>query len=449
VLWCHWELAADLLDGSEMGWRATRLVWCGLATLMLLWLFAELRMAPLAALAAAAVAMWNPYRNEIWTSLTLAEGVAMPYSLLALVCACRAPRARAAWAWDILGACCVLAALGCKNTFAALIPAQLFLRLAPDELPLRDGWRLHGRRALLLGSTLLAPAIHFVYFKLHWHPGQYTTEGATLAQLRRIISGLFGAISADFAGLGLVLAVVAQVVARSREALGRHRAAFGAGALLLAGGIVLYLPIGAMSGRYSMPAVWGLDLAIAALLSGLAGLRPSNWTRLAWGALALGLAGVLVASVGKQQKFAARARLLWEALEYVEREAPPNARVAWLTGDGAHGGLDVEEGIHFQWHLAARGRGDVRIGVYDEHGEPLRRCEVSDLDHAPRLAVSAAPAPSGADDWQVCQRFVASSWGGRRRCECYLLSALASTAPPGYHPAASARVECDTHEQSR
>ena len=92
VLWCHWELAADLLGGSEFGWRLTRLVWCGLATLMLLWLFAELRMARVAALAAAAIAMWNPYRNEIWTSLTLSEGVAMPYALLALVCACRAPR---------------------------------------------------------------------------------------------------------------------------------------------------------------------------------------------------------------------------------------------------------------------------------------------------------------------------------------------------------------------
>ena len=28
--------------------------------------------------------MWNPYRNEIWTSLTLSEGVAMPYALAGL-----------------------------------------------------------------------------------------------------------------------------------------------------------------------------------------------------------------------------------------------------------------------------------------------------------------------------------------------------------------------------
>jgi hypothetical protein len=425
VLWCHWELAADLLGGSELGWRLTRLAWCGLATLMLLWLFAELRMAPWAALVAAAVAMWNPYRNEIWTSLTLSEGVAMPYALLALVCACRAPRARRPWAWDLLGAAGVLTALGCKNTFAALVPAQMFLRLAPDQGTLREGWRRHGRRALLLGLTLIAPLAHFVYFKLHWHPGQYVTDGANTAQFRRIVSNLSGAISADFVGPGLALAVVAQVVGRWRvaggpirwfgEGIARQRAALGAGLLLVLGGTVLYLPVGNISGRYSMPAVWGLDLATGALLTGLAGLRPTNWTRVAWGALALGLAGVMVASVGKQQKFAARARLLWEALEYVEREAPRDARVAWMCGDS----LNVEEGIHFQWHLNARGRRDVHVGLYDENGQPLRRTELPAPDGEPVLAIAAAPADRGG--WQVRQRFVDLYWGGMRRCECYLL----------------------------
>ncbi len=428
VLWAHWEVAADLLGGSEFGWRLTRLAWCGLATLMLLWLFAELRMAPAAALAAAAVAMWNPYRNEIWTSLTLAEGVAMPYALLALVCACRAPRARRPWLWDLLGAACVLAALGCKNTFAALVPAQLFLRLAPDELTPREGLRRHGRRALLLGLTLLAPAAHFVYFKLHWHAGQYTTDGAMPAQFRRIVSNLLGAVSGDFVGAGLALAVVAQLMARRRETgggpaavlagwagalVGRHRAAFGAGLLLLLSGTALYLPMGMISGRYAMPGVWGLDLMVAALLSDSAALAPSRWTRAAWGALALGLVVVMAANVGKQQKFAARARLLWEALEYVERKAPPGARVAWLSGDN----LNAEEGIHFQWHLRARGRGDIRVGLYDEQGRPVRRVELPPADGEPVLAIAGA-AEGG---WQVRRRFADPYWGGLRRCECYLL----------------------------
>jgi hypothetical protein len=439
VLWCHWELTADLLGGSELGWRLTRLAWCGLATLMLLWLMAELGMAPLAALAAAAVAMWNPYRNEIWTSLTLSEGVAMPYALLALVCACRAPRARSPWAWDVLGACAVLAALACKNTFAALVPAQMFLRLAPGRLPLREGWRRHGRRALLLGLTLLAPLAHFVYFKLHWHPGQYTTGGAGLAPLRRYLAGLFGAVSGDFVGAGLVLAVVAQVVALRRSwpaaLIGRHRAALGAGALLVAGGTVLYLPVGGLSGRYAMPAVWGLDLAIAALLSGLVGLRPSGWARLARGALVVGLAAVMVASVGRQQKFAARARVLWEALEYVERHAPPNAGIAWISGDSLRDGLNVEEGVHFRWHLAARGRDDLRVGLYDADGRPLPRREVPALDAEPVLAISGVPQSPWADDRQPAQRFVAASWGGLRRCECYLFRGA-----DGAHAAVTAKL---------
>jgi hypothetical protein len=422
VLWVHWEIAADLLQGSEKAWRATRLVWCSFATLMLLWLFAELGLPPLAALVAGAIAMWNPYRNEIWTSLTLSEGVAMPYALLALVCARRAPGSRHAFAWDIGGACCVLAALGCKNTFAALVPAQMFLRLAPDKLPLREAWRRHGRRALLLGLTLLAPVAHFVYFKLHWHAGQYTTDGATLAQVRRILSGLFGAMSPELVGGGLGLAVLAMWRARVPWAAlaQRYRAALGAGALLLLGGIVLYIPIGALSGRYSMPAVWGLDLALAVFLAGFVNLPSNGWTRAARVALALGLVGLIVASVGRQQKFAARARLLWQALEHVQREAPVNASVAWITGDSLRGGLDVEEGVHFQWHLAARGRRDIRIAFYGSQGLPLERRGWPPLRDRPQLALWAPPQASAAAEWLPERHFVAVAWGGWRRWECYV-----------------------------
>ena len=87
----------------------------GLAAGMMLWLMRELRIHPIAAFLATAVALWNPYRNEIWTSLSLAEGVAMPYALLALVCAVRAARSSRSWVWDLVGVACVLTALGCKS----------------------------------------------------------------------------------------------------------------------------------------------------------------------------------------------------------------------------------------------------------------------------------------------------------------------------------------------
>ena len=109
--------------------------------------------------------------------------------------------------------------------------------------------------------------------------------------------------------------------------------------------------------------------------------------------------------------------MLWEALEYVERQAPQGARVAWMSGDG----LNAEEGIHFQWHLNSRGRGDIHLGLYDELGRPLRRVEMPPLDGEPVLAVSAGPGANGGGDWQVRQRFADGYWGGLRRCECYLL----------------------------
>src|SRR5262249_22933420 len=91
----------------------------------------------------------------------------------------------------------------------------------------------------------------------------------------------------------------------------------GGGALWGAGGAALSLPMDAVSGRYTMPAVWGLDLMTAALLGALAAV-PLAWPkRLAWTALTAGLATVAVASVGRQEKFAARADLLWQALEHV------------------------------------------------------------------------------------------------------------------------------------
>src|SRR5439155_1008523 len=101
VLWAHWELAAELMQGSEFGWRLTKLLWCVLATAIFLWLMRELNVSPWAALLAVALSIWNPYRSEIWTSLTLAEGVAMPYALLSLICASRASRGNRAWLWDL------------------------------------------------------------------------------------------------------------------------------------------------------------------------------------------------------------------------------------------------------------------------------------------------------------------------------------------------------------
>lgn len=421
TLWAHWELLAELCDGSESAWRAVRLGWCALAALMLLWLLSECGLGAGAALGAAALAMWNPYRSgEIWTSLTLAEGVAMPYALLALVAARRAARSGRPGGWDILGAGCVLMALGCKNTFIALIPAQLFLRISPDGLGLRHGLRRHGWRAALLGLTAIAPVAHFIYFKLNWHPGQYTTDVPSLAQLGRYVSGLGGAVGMDFVGAGLTLTAAAVCLGRgacvSRELpaesvlprTGRYRAALGAGGLLVVSGIAVYLPMNAMSPRYSMPAAWGLDLLIGVLLSELFRLGWTPMKRLAVTGLAAGLAAVVAANIGKQEKFAARARLLWNMLEWVEQHAPPGATIAWVSGER----LNREEGVHFGWHLRAHGRADVRVTFLDG---PPGHASAPGTSAEQTLRIVGLP-PSAIVEG--AERFAASYHLGRRQYVC-------------------------------
>jgi hypothetical protein len=429
VLWVHWETAADLFQANPVTWRAARVVWSALAAAALLWLLRELRIRPGAAILTAAIALWNPFRSEIWTSLTLAEGVAMPYALVALACAVRGVRSPRPWKWDLAGALCVLAALGCKNTFAALVPAQMVLRVLADGLPLREAVRRHGRSACLLMLPLLMPVIHFIVYKLNWHPGQYTMS-PSLAQLQRMLGAIAGAVSLDFLGPGLALAALALVVARFRggkdvagpvDAAGegfwqRHRAACVAGAALLIPGIGIYLPFGSVAGRYTMPAVWGVDLGIAILLHELAGVRLPAWRRNAYVALGCGLIAVAAATVGKEEKLASRSAMLWNVLEYVAQEAPPGACVAWVDGPQ----LNAEEGIHFLWHLRARGRADLSVCLFDDAGRPVQRGEAPAPPAAPLFLVSGTPRQPATGSWQPLRTFSTFYWGKRRHFDCYL-----------------------------
>ncbi len=448
TLWMHWQLEANLFGGDPQLWRLARFLWCGLAAGMLLWLFRELGIHPVAALLAGALAMWNPYRNEIWTSLTLGEGVAMPYALFALVAARKAANSSRPIGWDLGSALAVLIALGCKNTFMALVPAQIALRMWPDGLTLKEAWKANGWRSLMLGATLMLPAAHFVYFKLHWHPGQYETHGPTLAQLGRILGSLKGAMSLDFMALGLVLTLAAVWISRkaNRMASGRRestvetandstsanetmtheqptcvgRSPVICAVLLIAGGVFVYLPMSMMSGRYAMPGVWGLDILFAVLLSSLVTLPETAMKKAALAGVAAGLAAVMIANVGKQEKFAARARMLWEAVHHVEANMPRGSKVAWISGDSQKGGLNIEEGIHFQWHLYHRGRGDVQIGLFSETGQALARTELPQLEGQPDYRLYGVVTAEPDRSWETEREFVAAFWMGRKRYDCQL-----------------------------
>jgi hypothetical protein len=90
-----------------------------------------------------------------------------------------------------------------------------------------------------------------------------------------------------------------------------------------------------------------------------------------------------------------------------------------MSGDSQRGGLNVEEGIHFQWHLYHRGRGDLRIGLFDESGRTLNRVELPPLDASPSYALfGATPAQPGG--WEPEQTFARTYWLGRKRYDCHI-----------------------------
>ncbi len=425
TLWAHWHLQANLFGADPLAWRVYRLAWCALAGGMLLWLLRELRIPAPAALFAAAAAMGNPYRSEIWTSLTLSEAVAMPYALFALVAARHgATAARPVW-WDLAGLAATLVALGCKNTFVAIIPAQVALRMLSDDLSVREAWRKNGFRALALAVTLALPVAHFVYFKLNWHPGQYKPPGPSVAQFARVLSGLKGGAGLDFLGAGIALALA---VAIRGFATRRYRAAVGCGALIAVCGAVVYLPMDDMSGRYTMPAAWGLDVLFAVLLAALLNAPASRPRVLAMVALVAGLVALLTANVLRQEKIAARAKVLWQVVHHLETTAPPDAGVMWVSGDSTRGALNAEEGIHVQWHLARRGRPDIRIALHDANEQPLARVELAPAAGEPlfRVSGSAAPAPG----WAPERTFTEVFQFGRKRYDCHVSRRPASAPSP-------------------
>ena len=429
TLWVHWQIQSNLFGGDAFTWRLYRFIWCGLAATMLLWLFRELKVHPVAALLAGALAMWNPFRNEVWTSLTLAEGVAMPYAIFALVAARKAATSPRPLKWELASLFAVFVALGCKNTFAALVPAQIILRMWPDAVSLREAWKQNGWRSLALSITLLMPAIHFVYFKRHWHPGQYETQPASLEQFLRIVKALKGTMSLEFMAAGVVLPgiclwnskrgepsrVSGRVVPETRPLTRLGSPTVFAALLLLLGGIVVYMPMNMLAGRYAMPAVWGLDILFALLLTALVAVPLTVWKKAAFAGVCTGLAIVAISNVGRQEKFAARAKMLWDAVHYVEATAAPETRIAWMSGDSLKGGLNIEEGIHFQWHLYHRGRGDVAVGLFDETGKPLMRVELPPLKAEPQFALIGTVEPPG---WEPERSFHTAYWMGRKRYDC-------------------------------
>jgi hypothetical protein len=430
VCWAHWEAEANLLGDQLLPRRLLRWAWGVVACGLFLALLHDLAIPPPAALLTAALGFWNPYRNEIWLAFGLTEAFAMPYALLALLAARRAAAAQRAWPWDLLCLLCLLACLGIKNTFLALIPPLLVLRLMGGGLSLRAGWACHWPRVCLLAAVGLLPVAHYILFKLEASAGAYHTH-LEWAQLPRMLRAVAGAANADYVHLGLLFSALAVwVSARSNTATPApgaskdHRLALLAGLAMLLGGIAVYLPVGAVAGRYTMPAVWGIDLLLAVLFAALLAARASAWKRLAYISLAGCLLAAATANLGRQWKTAARNDNLWQALHYVEREAPRGAELVWV---GTHNlpprsnEVALAEGYHFHWHLTGRGRADLRLRLVDQTAERLGPIEPG------QVVIAGIPPAEGAGP--RAQGFHTSYWANIRSYQCYVwLDATARAA---------------------
>jgi hypothetical protein len=367
--------------------------------------------------------MWMPGPNEVWRVLTLSEGVAMPYAFAALACAVRGGRSRHPLGWDLAAIAAALVALGCKNTFLALIPAQFLLRVAPDGEPLVAALRRRGARAALLLASALMPVAHFAFYLHDWRPGQYAAGLPTTSRLRDMGVVVFGR-----AGLGclvpsLLIGAAAVAAARGGVVAGlaavwrEQRAVCRAGVVLLAGGIAVYLPVHIPAGyRYAIPAVWGGTLLAAALLNSLWPLRSRRTARVAIGLWLSALATFAVDNLLAQQHVIANAAPLWQALRIVEREAAPGAAVGVRTLSP-----EIGLGIHFFWHLRGRGRGDLDGRLFDERDTPLRRPELSPPGDAPLAwLVSTVPGLPPGDGWRQVRVSSAAYDFGRRHVEAWI-----------------------------
>jgi hypothetical protein len=389
VTWAHWIWTSHLCGDDPVLHRGQRLVWCAFAAWTLCWFLWEMGLSLLPILLISAAAMWSPSRAEIWIHLGMPEAFGMPYSLLALIGVVRASRSRVAWRWDLFAALCFLLALGVKNTYLALAPALLWLRLYGADEAWAIAWKRH--RLSLVWIVLLAslPVIHFLTLKL-WPRESHFETGLSWQQTGQYLEGLLRAacplrLAGCFLGLSLLLALLVIMPRASAFTTIRvqTRVALVAGLLLVLGGVVVYLPWKVMYGRYTMPAVWGVDLLMGMLLMGVI---SQGTPRMSWATCILFCVGLLCELRDvrhEQDHLYARSAPLWQMIRFLENECPEKAIIA-LINDAEHERFGDGLLAHLSWHVHFRRRADLNI-VLAQKSPPAR---------ADMLASGSAASPA-------------------------------------------------------
>jgi len=355
MTWLHWELQAELFDQNAFMHRLARLGLAFLTAWLMMIFFNQMGCSNLPSAVASSILMLTPYRGEIWLSLGLTEAFFLPYCMLSLISTIRASQSHKLTIWDMVSWVSATAAIACKNTSVAIIPALLLLRAWPVGA-LFQPWNVRGPLCFLASPAVFFIA-HLIAFKLDTTPKEYSTSLPGLGHFLAWARALSRASALEFIGPGLLIIVFSIFFARRHPPMGQGiRRIFATSLLLIFFGVGVHIPINGVSGRYSAIPGIGLDLIIGFAIQNSLDSKLSTISK--WG-LGLVMAGILVAlatDLNKGLKQSNRSLLLWEVVGYVENHFDTQSQCQWLAESKPEkNNLGKSEGIHMGWHLKNRG----------------------------------------------------------------------------------------------
>jgi hypothetical protein len=420
VYWAYFEANYYFFGTNPVGWRIVRLTLLLLSAYLLIAWLSDLGIAPPAAAAAALVGLLAPLRGSIWYRLGFGEAIAVPFMLLAFWATTRArcgeyPSAQTrgqspSWLrlnplrtplrrgqspflgkaprrWDCVAFIGLLAAVLTKNVFVAAVPAAALLRVWPHQSTWRESLRRHWRSAAVLSLVVLVPVFHLGAFAaIVEHKSEYTLSLPTWRHLVWMLRSVALSCGIEFLGIGLAVTIAGVAwVQRARQTLFGKQSAIAVGLLLLAGGIVVYLPALGQSrpaGRYTVPAACGGDVLLAVLLSAIPAIGVPWVRRMSWTLLAAGGAALVVVHFHLEIEFIGRCTALAESTRWLSTEAPIGATVRVASG-----ALSAGEIVHLRAHLAGSNRGDLAVVAND----------AAPAHDRPTLLLTRAGLPAPAD----------------------------------------------------
>lgn len=409
AFWAYTEFQAYFFSVDAFGWRVVRLAWAATSGALFFLLVVELGFGRKMAMLATILAMIAPMRSSIWYHICFGEGNAAPFVFASFLLARRATRSTHTWMDDSLAWLCMAIALWTKNVFMACIPALVIFRLWRDGCSLRESWAREWKGAGWLATTALLPLAHIAYLAIQPPlTDRYAMSEPSTARLLWMADVVRLSGGSDFVGLAVVLATIGCVcdsAARRQVFSPAHRNVAIAGISILACGMLVYVPIiqWRASGRYSIPAVWGLDLLLVLLWTGVMSLRSAVYRRVIWGSLGVGMAILLAANLAEQQKYIFHCRDLWNTMRTVAAGAPSATTIHISPGAMSDG-----EMFHMQAMLTAFGRYDLHLATLGD--EEATRADGWRITRAGNQSENTLIVFDSAAGWR---RHLPPRWGAK------------------------------------